>query len=1062
MKSSSASFQGIVAIVMVVSSPVARAEEKQLAAGILEATGVRQGLCVHVGCGEGKLTAELARDGKLLVQGLTPDKKSFVQARETIQSQGLYGQASVIHGHLSRLPYIDNLVNLVVVHNLPELLKVGCSLEEMMRVVRPTGIALIGQSSNAGGGKLSEGQLKSELAKAGIKDFDLVKEDGLWVKIRKPRPAGMGEWTHTEHGADGNPVSKDTLLGRADALQWTAGPPYDVYRDQFKNMLSASGRSFYLTKESRETFSIIARDSFNGLLLWKRTWSEGFRKSQKKLPGARKLRMTYDARITANGDRVYALTPGRVLALSAMTGETIRDYDAGDDPGGFGVVCAGKTLLIPTAKGLVALEEETGKLLWRQGRVITDDPVVDGEAVFCLDVTKLPPEAVSLDLGSGKVRWRNSDPPWTAAESDYRKRRFVWMGFASGDLVAVVGNRGVYALSAKDGKSLWSRRSVAGRSVYVRVYLTNGLVWVFDSTLLSRERNSLRGWTGFDPKTGVTMERFQNSRRNDSPTGYLGLCVRAVATERMLLGGSLGYFFDTMTTYQFPAIRGKCGVGTLPANGLVYAAPSGCNCDYAWLVGLVALSGVDKSMETGRASLSERFEKGKAFGTRNAERGTRNDNWVTYRHDYLRSGSTPVSIPAGLKQEWAAPLGKALKDGLGHDWNENAIWGGVISSPTAADGRVFVSLPDMHQVVALDAKTGKELWRYAAGARVVAPPSLWQGLCLFGSQDGWAYAVRASDGVLVWRFRAHAHPRERFTVAFGQVESAWPVFGGVLIDKGIAYMASGRSSDLDGGIRVCAVKADTGQLVWERAMRGYKGLNDVPALDQYGYFYFPGSPTWDLHLDTKRETPSEEALKSKSNEFPPRVFTSDEIFPLGHLRCRITSNPGHHAMKRTSLLNGACLRAGTPLPRESRGWNYRGSASGDLLAFDQKRVCGYQIARNPKLFAKAIDGMKDYGPFLKNRRKLVDKGAGEVGWTLNINAPRQMQAMIMAGDTVVVGGPLDRGNQGEGELWLMSAEDGTKLQTIKLDWTPVYEGLAAAYGKVFVSTVDGKLLCFGK
>ena len=39
---------------------------------------------------------------------------------------------------------------------------------------------------------------------------------------------------------------------------------------------------------------------------------------------------------------------------------------------------------------------------------------------------------------------------------------------------------------------------------------------------------------------------------------------------------------------------------------------------------------------------------------------------------------------------------------------------------------------------------------------------------------------------------------------------------------------------------------------------------------------------------------------------------------------------------------------------------------------------------------------------------------------------------------------------------------GKKLKTYKLSAPPVYEGLAAAGGRLYAATIDGKLLCFGK
>jgi 2-polyprenyl-3-methyl-5-hydroxy-6-metoxy-1,4-benzoquinol methylase len=62
---------------------------------LLEASGVRGGLVVHLGCGDGQLTAALHASDSYLVQGLDTDPAQVAKAREHLLSSGLYGQVSV-------------------------------------------------------------------------------------------------------------------------------------------------------------------------------------------------------------------------------------------------------------------------------------------------------------------------------------------------------------------------------------------------------------------------------------------------------------------------------------------------------------------------------------------------------------------------------------------------------------------------------------------------------------------------------------------------------------------------------------------------------------------------------------------------------------------------------------------------------------------------------------------------------------------------------------------------------------------------------------------------------
>ncbi len=49
-----------------------------------------------------------------------------------------------------------------------------------------------------------------------------------------------------------------------------------------------------------------------------------------------------------------------------------------------------------------------------------------------------------------------------------------------------------------------------------------------------------------------------------------------------------------------------------------------------------------------------------------------------------------------------------------------------------------------------------------------------------------------------------------------------------------------------------------------------------------------------------------------------------------------------------------------------------------------------------------------------------------------------------------------------GLLMAISASDGTELAQYQLDSSPVFDGMAAAYGRLYVSMEDGSLLCLAE
>jgi hypothetical protein len=83
----------------------------------------------------------------------------------------------------------------------------------------------------------------------------------------------------------------------------------------------------------------------------------------------------------------------------------------------------------------------------------------------------------------------------------------------------------------------------------------------------------------------------------------------------------------------------------------------------------------------------------------------------------------------------------------------------------------------------------------------------------------------------------------------------------------------------------------------------------------------------------------------------------------------------------------------------------------------------------------------------------------------------RVTAMVRAKDMIFVAGSPDivdpqdphgayEGRKG-GILTAFAAEDGTKLAEYKLPAPPVWDGMAATGGRLFISTTDGHVLCMG-
>ena len=269
---------------------------------VVEATGVRGGLFVHVGCGDGQLAVALHAATGAVVHGLAADAKTVDAARQLVRSKGLYGPVTVTRWDTSHLPYIDNSVNLLV-SDTP----LGALRDEVTRVLCPNGVAY-------------------------------VREGGQWRKTTKAWPKEIDEWTHYFHDATGNPVARDTVVGPPRRLQWVAGPNWARHHDHMASMtslVSARGRLFYIFDEGPTAsiqlpsqWRLIARDGFNGALLWKRDIGQWNTRQWPLKSGPAHL----TRRLVAVGDRVYVTLSleAPVVALDAATGKTLHTYTGSD------------------------------------------------------------------------------------------------------------------------------------------------------------------------------------------------------------------------------------------------------------------------------------------------------------------------------------------------------------------------------------------------------------------------------------------------------------------------------------------------------------------------------------------------------------------------------------------------------------------------------------------------------------------------------------------------------------------------------------------------------------
>ncbi len=1052
--------------------PSADGPHDALAKEILEATGIKGGLVVHLGCGDGKLTAALRASDSYLVHGLDARAENVATAREHIRSLGLYGAVAVDQSRGNRLPYIDNLVNLLVSERAPKV-----RMAEVLRVLAPNGVAYI-------------------------------KKGGKWTKTVKPRPPEIDEWTHYLHDASNNAVAHDTVAGPPRHLQWIGSPRYSRHHDHMSAisaMVSAGGRLFYIFDHASpqaiqlpSKWLLVGRDAFSGTLLWKRPIEMWHTQMFRLKSGPAQL----PRRLVAAGERVYATLglEAPVSALDAATGETVRTYQQTE--GTEEIILADGVLLllvnnspfrqpakpselnytfVEGPRRIMAVEADSGKVLWNQGQpdVLPLTLTADAGGVYFHDGEKV----VCLDRRSGRELW-HSEPLGRRKEipTFFAPTLVVYQDvvlFSGGSTAPDERNRGggvntMYALSAETGKTLWTaEHPESGYKSAEDVLVVQDLVWTPETTVGSHSGLMI----GRDPHTGEVKKEFLP----DVETHWFHhRCHRAKATDKYILTSRTGIEFVDPETEHWEChhwVRGGCLYGIMPANGMVYNPPHPCACYLeAKLYGFNALAPESPTRERlMRASGDgDRLARGPAYGAEVGSTAGDQADWPTYRCDASRSGRTTAAVPTNLQRAWQTELG------------------GKLSSVVMADGKVFVASIDTHTVHALAADSGRELWSYTTGGRVDSPPTIWEGRALFGSADGYVYCLRAEDGELMWRFRAA--PVDLRMTSFEQVESVWPVPGNVLVYDGALWCVAGRSMFVDGGLRLLQLDPRTGRKISEMIMDDrvpdsdenlqvvMKGLNMPVAL--------PDVLSCDgkyIYMRSQRFTLSGERQEIEI----PTLDVSQQTGEGPHLFCP-TGFLDDIWWHRSYWVYGRVWKSG------AGGYHQAGrvAPAGRPLVFDETTVYGY--GRKPQyyrwttpmeyqLFATAKQPEQVRLGTAQQRRR----GAGRqpnrgiaLDWTQEV--PVLVRAMVLADETLFIAGPPDvvdevqslstfdeaatqqllarqaavyEGSEGA-LLWAFSTK-GEKLAEQKLDSLPVHDGMAAANGRLCLSTIDGKVMCYG-
>ena len=690
-----------------------------------------------------------------------------------------------------------------------------------------------------GGEAFVAGDVRAWAAKASNATVRVVA--GWTVLTRGPVPGGA-PWTHRYHDASATAYAADTAFTWPPLTQWLQKP----YNDGGECNLLAGGRLYTawcgekgLMPRMRQNPGdwaqynrIEMRDANNGLVLWNRRIDPKYGADLLTSPAVLTADTLYQIEFAAPVIEVIdpatgtirtrftvgkpdeqvkwiALVGGRLYALLGAVEVTMN------------IAASDKSLLLFDAKiwkpghpakfgygnTLVSLEAGSGAEVWRQtmpGPVRENTLAIHAGTLYAMAEGAA---ALALDAASGKERWRNAEAGVAWAAMNHPKGSNAGGGSTQANASAVLFYHpifGILACDPGDGKQLWSKHEQELKKGWNGV--GHGQPILRDGLVITGGQAAPWSKKVIDARTGVIDEAASKGMHIVANWG-------GPSQNPTLLSGSCGptYRFDTKTAITNSSISemSYATVGIF-AEGLLSMRGSSCTCD-------MRLRGHLTQVSAGAFPLHQPVADPKRLVTTTAKAPAiaKADpgDWTAYRAGNDRSNASPATTPAStrLTTVWkpavpvTVPPENNTTDLPLYAWNQPLVVGGAVI--LSGDDGVLRNL---------DRSSGAERWRFATSGRLPFAPVWWQGRLLVGSADGWLYALAADDGRELWRFRVA--PTERRIIAYGQLQSTWPIMSGVTVHDGVAYVA-GCLNNNDGAV-VYALDADSGAVRWHNADSG--------------------------------------------------------------------------------------------------------------------------------------------------------------------------------------------------------------------------------------------------
>jgi len=989
---------------------------------ILEKINVSRGICVVLGDKKCELSRKLVLLSELVLYVQHEQEMDVTKARIAADDAGLYGTRIYVEkGRSAKIHLADNIADAVIALNdaseIPE--------SEVLRVLRPEGIALLGQK-----------------------------------QLVKPFPVGVDDWSHPFHEPDNNPQSQDQVARAPYLTQFLAEPHY---APATQVAVASAGRVFkgfgnIAFKEREEPFlnKLVAFNGYNGTMLWKRDLTPGIMLHRNTIIATPKILYLGDDKScklinTETGQLMDEIIPPVKIAggtfwkwmgmengvLYALIGQQEQKdpvmrwkrqrhgwpwtaispgFNQSEHSWGFG-------------RNVLAIDPKSKKVKWHYH----EEEPIDSRGICMKNgriyLFRFGSFLTCLDAKSGKTIWRKTKdnaPELFEAFGKYLTRQGAGCNWrtrnyllCSDDALYFAGPQvdKLLVVSTEDGSILWEN----SYNNFQLILRDDGLYGISASWGVHESKK-------FDPLTGRILADLPIGRR---------ACTRPNASVDAILfraaGGTVRLDVASGLPQWISPMRPPCHDGVTIANGMLYWWPYVCDCQLS-IYGVTGLGPAADFEFNAEATEGQRLEKGHAYLDNVTSLLEANTDWPSFRKDNQGSVTTNTVISKSGTQLWRFPpnnLQKPVTDILGHAYYT------APTAPVTADGLVFYSGSD-GIVRALNVVTGNLLWTAYTGGVVRISPTIWKGRLYVGSGDGWVYCFKARTGELLWRFRAA--PEERKIPVYGSLQSTWPAASGVLVDDGIAYVSAG-IVNYD-GTHVYALDAETGNIKWQNnssghlypkartgvSVQGHMLLND-------GKLYLAGgtslSPAaFDIASGKCLNDP--EPLK-KCESHSPRGW---ELFLIGD--SVVASGQPFYRHPKQSVFN----------PDVTNKMLHSSNGERDIIWISQKKVVCYPHIQRKLLNECAVKkGLAGFNTPIWAR---IVSSLNSL-WEYNCDGS---MALAVCKNAVVVAE--------KSQVVVLDIRNGKILWSYPLEYPPVLWGLAVSRdGRIIVTLEDGSVQCFG-